>query len=299
MSLRAELLRLGTRRFIKRRSAGKTIEQLRRGLAAAERLIPRAPVSTRTAKVDAGGVEGQRIFTPASDRSRHLLHLHGGGYVSGSAAYYRDLTWRLATAARAFVLAVDYRLAPEHPFPAALHDAVAAYRWLLAGGADPSRIAVVGDSAGGGLALALVLKLRDDGLPLPAAIVALSPWTDLALTGLSLKRNAAADPMLNAADAARFADYYLAGADPRTPYASPLHGDLAALPPTLIQVGSDEILHDDAVGVADKLRGAGRHVELEVWPRMPHVWHLFAPFVPEARYAIARIGEFVRSRLAP
>src|SRR5215510_16174046 len=151
----------------------------------------------------------------------------------------------------------------------------------------------LGESSGGGLVLAMLLKLRDEGFYLPAAAVALSPWTDLALTGGSLQRNAEADPMLRGTEGARLASYYLAGADPRTPYASPLYGDPTGLPPTLIQVGSDEILLDDAVRMAERMRVAGCRVELEIWPRMPHVWHLFAPAMPEAHRAIARIGEFI------
>jgi monoterpene epsilon-lactone hydrolase len=155
----------------------------------------------------------------------------------------------------------------------------------------------MGDSAGGGLAFAVLLKLRDDGLPLPAAAVALSPWTDLALTGASLRQNARADPMLNADDLPRLVAEYLAGADPRLPYASPLYGDLAGMPPTLIQVGSDEILLDDAVRMHERLCRAGCVAELEVWPRMPHVWHLFAPVLPEARRAIGSIGSFAQRHL--
>lgn len=258
-------------------------------------LIPRPPRTTRTAPVDAGGVKAQWVVTPASRADRRLLYLHGGGYRVGAPVTYRHFTWRLATAAQARLLAIDYRLAPEHPFPAALEDAISAYRWLLAGAWQG--LAVVGDSAGGGLALALLLKLRDDGLPLPAAAVALSPWTDLAMTGASLTLNAEADPMLNADDLPRFATDYLAGADPRNPYASPLYGDPSGLPPTLLHVGADEILRDDAVRMAEKMRQAKCHVELEIWPRMPHVWHLLAPVLPEARLAIAGIGDFLDREL--
>ncbi len=225
-----------------------------------------------------------------------MLYLHGGGYRLGSPATYRHFTWRIATAARARLLVLDYRLAPEHPFPAALDDALAAYRWLAANAAG--RHVVMGDSAGGGLALALLLRLRDAGLAPPDAAVVLSPWTDLALTGASLQTNAEADPMLNADDLPAFAADYLAGADPRNPYASPLYGDPTGLPPTLIHVGGDEILYDDAVRMAEKMRTAGCAVELRIWPRMPHVWHLLAPMLPEAKFAIADIGAFVERVLA-
>lgn len=290
MSLRSEAVRLGVRWLIKPRRF--TVAAARQSIVALARWIPSPPAGTQVSAIKTGGVAGEFVATPASRPDRHVLFLHGGGYVTGSPALYRHLTWRIATAARARVLAIDYRLAPEHPFPAALDDALAACRWLLAGVADPKRTVVMGDSAGGGLALALLLRLRDDGLKLPAGAVALSPWTDLALTGASFSFNVKADPMLNDADARLFAGCYLAGADPRNPYASPLYGNLAGLPPTLIHVGSDEILHDDAIRIGENLQAAGCHVEMEVWRRMPHVWHLFAPALPEAEQAIARIGAF-------
>ncbi len=297
MSVRAELVRLAVRRLMKEGRSGRTIPEIRRRLAAAERFVPPPPRGFRICTVDAGGVAGERLIPPATSGDRQILFLHGGGFVSGSPRLYRNLTWRLAAAAGAGLLCLDYRLAPEHPFPAALEDARAGYRFLLAEGADPRRIIVIGDSAGGGLAFSLLLRLRDEGARLPAAAVALSPWTDLALTGESLRRNAAADPMIDADRVPPLADHYLAGADPRTPYASPLYGDLSGLPPALIQVGSDEVLYDDAVRLAARLRAASCRVELEIWPRMPHVWHAFAPLMPEARRAIARIGAFAR-RLA-
>jgi epsilon-lactone hydrolase len=298
VSLRSELVRLGMRWFIKRHHR-PTVAAARKSIIAAERWIPSPPAGTEVSAISAGGVPGELVTTPASQPDRHVLFLHGGGYVAGSPALYRNFTWRIATAARARVLAIDYRLAPEHPFPAALDDALAAYRWLLADIASPQRTAVMGDSAGGGLALALLLRLRDGGLELPAAAVALSPWTDLALTGPSFSLNVKSDPMLKAGDARLFADCYLAGVDARNPYASPLYGDPAGLPPTLIHVGTDEILHDDAVRMAENLRAAGCRAEIEVWPRMPHVWHLFAPALPEAGQAIARIGAFADQVFAP
>jgi epsilon-lactone hydrolase len=300
MSLRAEILRFGTRSFFKGRPGPEaSLAERRLRVRAAERWVPNPPPQIERIAVDAGGVAAEWVLSPASEQHRHLLYLHGGGYVIGSPSLYRHLTWRLATAARARLLAADYRLAPEHPFPAALDDAMAVYRWLLESGADPRRIVVIGDSAGGGLAFALLLRCRDEArLPLPAAIVALSPWTDLALTGKSLSGNAIADPFLDVNGIPPVAECYLAGADPRHPYASPLYGDPTGLPPALIQVGSDEVLRDDATRMADRLRAAGCEVTLEVWPRMPHVWHLFASVMPEARRAIVRVGAFIGERTA-
>ncbi len=292
-SLRNELMRVALRWFVKRRSHHQPIAFARRTFRGMQALIPHPPRSTQTTPVDAGGQTANSVATPASRADHHVLYLHGGGYRLGAPSTYRHFTWRIAEVTRARVLVLDYRLAPEHPFPAALEDAVSAYRWMLARHDDTRRMSVIGDSAGGGLALALLLKLRDDGLPLPAAAAALSPWTDLALTGASLRQNAQSDPMLNADDIPAFAADYLADADPRNPYASPLYGDPRGLPPTLLQVGSDEILRDDAVRMAETMRAAGCQVELQVWPRVPHGWQLMAPVLPEARAAIAQIGRFV------
>lgn len=297
ISLRARSLRLGLSWFVKRRARHETLDQSRRRFLAMEALIPHPPRDTQTITINVGGVSANRVITPASRPNRHVLYLHGGAYRLGAPSTYRHFTWRVASAAQARALVIDYRLAPEHPFPAALEDAVSCYRWLLAEGADPRRFAVVGDSAGGGLTLALLLKLRDSGLPLPAAAVALSPWTDLASTGASLTLNAKSDAMVNAHDVPKFAADYLAGADPRDPYASPLYGDPSGLPPTLIQVGSDEVLRDDAVRMAKRMQHAHCQVELQIWPQMPHVWHLLAPILPEAREAITEIGKFMQRTL--
>ena len=277
--------------------ADASVAAARRSLKILGWLVPAPPRGTETMPVDARGVKADWISTAASRPDRHVLYLHGGGYFSGWPGLYRDLTWRLATLCRARVLCIDYRLAPEHPFPAALDDAVAAYRWLLAQGADPHRIAVMGDSAGGGLAFAAMLRLRDEGVELPTAAVVVSPWTDLALTGESLRSNAAVDPLVPVELAPRVIDLYLAGADPRHPYASPLYGDPSGLPATLILVGGDDVLRDDAVRMAEKMRAAGCHVEIEVWPHMWHVWHMLMRVIPEAKAAIARIAEFMRDRL--
>lgn len=295
ISLRANLVRLGSRLMIKRRSRGQSLAGARKVFRAMERLTPPAPRGTEATRVDAGGVPAESVTRPAALPGRHVLYLHGGGYCLGSPANYRHFSWRIADAVRAPVLTIAYRLAPEHPFPAALEDALAAYRWLLGRGAK--EIIVMGESAGGGLTLALLMRLRDETVPLPAAAVAISPWTDLALTGVSLEENAVTDPMLNTGDLPRLAAGYLAGASPRHPYASPLYGDPSGLPPVLTLAGSDEILHDDAVRMAEKLRSANPRSELQVWPRMVHAWPLFAPVMPESRAAITGIGAFVRGIL--
>ena len=298
MSLRAELVRWGLRWFVKRKiGPGTTLEAVRRQAAVLERLVPPPPRGTQTNDIELDGVKAVAVFARGSLEDRLALYLHGGGHVSGSPALYGDFIWRISAATRSRAFIPDFRLAPEHPFPAALDDAATAYRALLAAGADPRRMAVLGESSGGGLVLAMLLKLRDEGTRLPAAAVALSPWTDLALTGDSLERNAEADPMLRGTEGARLASYYLAGADPLTPYASPLYGDPTGLPPTLIQVGSDEILLDDSVRMAERMRAAGCQVELEIWPRMPHTWQVWARILPEARAAIARIGAFVQGKM--
>jgi epsilon-lactone hydrolase len=297
MSWRAELLRFVLRLMNKRRKPRQTpVSTARRRLKLVEAVVPGPPAGTQTTAIDAGGIDAVRIAVRQSQSDFYVLYFHGGGYAIGTAQLYRDFTWRIGDAAGARVLYFDYRLAPEHPFPAALEDAVAVYRWL-AGGLAPRRIAFMGDSAGGGLALGTLYKLRDEGTALPGAAVLLSPWTDLALTGPSLWSNAVSDPMMNVATLPRIANGYLAGADPRNPYASPLFGDPSGLPPTLIHVGSDEILRDDAVRMAEKMRTAGCDVEIDVWPRMPHVWHLYARILPEGRLAINRIGTFLRKQL--
>jgi monoterpene epsilon-lactone hydrolase len=298
MSLRAEVLRACIRLLVKRRlRAAKSLDVVRRRLLFQARFVPRPPRGTETLTTTVGGVKADRIATPASRHDRHVLYLHGGSYLVGFPAIYRDLTWRIATLARARVTCIDYRLAPEHPFPAALDDAVAAYRGLLDAGADPRHVALMGDSAGGGLVFATLLRLRDEGTPLPAAAVAVSPWTDLTLSGESLTTKAAIDPMIPVERSQEAADLYLAGADARHPYASPLYGDPSGLPPVLIMVGTDDVLHDDAVRMAEKMRAAGCAVELEVWPRMWHVWHMLARVMPEARAAVERIAGFVDNRI--
>jgi monoterpene epsilon-lactone hydrolase len=292
----AELIRLAVGPLLRGGSpVSRPGAAVRAELRGYERWILPPPRRTRTAETVLGGVPASVIRADGAGAERQILFLHGGGYAAGAPALYRHITWRFAEASGARVVAPDYRLAPEHPFPAALDDALAVWRACVTDGVEAHRCAFVGDSAGGGLALALALKLRDLGEPLPGAIVAISPWTDLAITGTSAHPGAS-DPMLSADDLGPIAGQYLAGADARTPYASPLYGDPKGLPPTLVQVGSDEILFDDSARMAERMRKAGCDVTLEVWPRMPHVWHAFAPLLPEARQAIARVGDFIREK---
>jgi acetyl esterase/lipase len=224
-----------------------------------------------------------------------LLYFHGGGYVMGSINTHRAMVARLARAARARALLIDYRLAPENPFPAAVEDATATYRWLLAQGRQPRKIALAGDSAGGGLTLATLLALRDARTPLPACAVPISPWTDLEGTGTSVKTKASRDPMVRETDLRRYAALYAGNADPRNPLISPLHGDYRGLPPLLIQVGEAEIILDDSTRVAELAKQAGVQVDLEVWDEMVHVWHVFAKLLPEGQQAIEKVGSYVSS----
>lgn len=257
-----------------------------------------APEGVTCTPVDAGGVSAEWSVAAGVDEAKVVLYVHGGGYVMGSAGSHRDVTGRLSKAAGARVLSLNYRLAPEHPFPAPVDDAVAAYRWLLAQGISPGNIAVAGDSAGGGLAIATLLALRDAGEPLPAAGVGISPWVDMEGTGESMTTRAAVDPVVQKEGLLGMAKLYLGDADPKNPLAAPLHADLAGLPPLLLQVGDAETLLDDSTRLAEKARAAGVDVTLKVWDEMPHVWHLFAPILPEGRQAIDEIGSFFQARTA-
>jgi acetyl esterase/lipase len=272
---------------------GGTIEESRAGF---EQLAGMFPVAddVETEAVDAGGVPAEWLRVPESRDDRVVLYVHGGGYVIGSLNTHRELASRIARAAQATALNVDYRLAPEHPFPAAVEDSTAAYRWLLGTGQDAAQVAIAGDSAGGGLTLATLLALRDAGDPAPAAGVCLSPWTDLEGIGASAQPGGADDPLLELEGLREMGRHYFADSDPRHPHASPLYGDYTGISPLLIQVGTREILLDDATRVADRARAAGVAVELEQCEGLIHVWQLFGPNVPESTDAVSRIGEFIR-----
>lgn len=257
-----------------------------------------APAGVTCTPVEAGGVSAEWSVADGADQDKVILYVHGGGYVMGSAGSHRDMTGRLSQAAGARVLSLNYRLAPEHPFPAPVDDSVAAYRWLLGQGIQASNIAIAGDSAGGGLAFAALIAIRDAGEPVPAAGIGISPWVDMEGTGESMTTRAAVDPVVQKEGLLGMANLYLGGADPKNPLAAPLHANLAGLPPLLIQVGDAETLLDDATRITERARKADVDVTLKIWDEMPHVWHLFAPILPEGQRAIEEIGAFFKEQTA-
>ena len=274
-------------------SGAKTPQELR---VKFEEVAASAPIphDIKCEKVSAGGVDAEWISAPNSSADRAVLYVHGGGYVIGSVNTHRDLMGRIARASGARVLGINYRLAPEHPFPAAVDDSVAAYRWLLAQGIKPNRISVAGDSAGGGLTVATLVAIRDAKLPVPGAGVCISPWIDMEGIGESMKTKAAVDPVVQREGSLGMAAAYLGGQNPRSPLASPLYADLKGLPPLLIQVGEAETLLDDSTRLNDRAKAAGVSTKLEVWPDMIHVWQLFASFLPEGQQAVDGIGAFIK-----
>ena len=249
-------------------------------------------------KVDAGGVPSEWVMAPGYDTGRAILYLHGGGYAIGSLNTHRRLAYDISAASAAKVLLIDYRLAPEHPFPAAVDDATSAWRWLLQQGFAPNRLAIAGDSAGGGLTIATLVNLRDKNLGLPACAVAISPWVDLEGLGNSMTTRSAQDPMVQKDGLLWMAKMYLNGKDSRTPLAAPLHADLKGLPPTLVQVGTAETLLDDAIRIAERMHAAGVDARLAIWPNQLHVFPLFAPILSEGRDGCIEIGNFIRSKTA-
>lgn len=251
----------------------------------------------QTERVGAGGVPAEWVWGAAVNHNRVCLYLHGGGYAMGSMRTHRGILAGIARAAACKGLGLEYRLAPESPFPAPVEDTLQAYHWLLGQGYTADNIVLAGDSAGGGLVVAALVAMRYLGDPLPAAGICISPWVDMEATGQTFRSNATADPSVSRDRILRIAGMYLGGKNPRAPLASPIHADLHGLPPLLIQVGSIETLLDDANMLTQRAKAAGVAVELEVWDDMPHVWHHFAPILPEGQQAIARISEFIRKQL--
>ena len=275
-------------------ASGSSVAGLR---ATNEQMARPAEPDVTSEPVLANGVDAAWICAPGAPTDRMVLYLHGGGYIMGSLNTHRDLMGRISRAAQARVLGLDYRLAPEHPFPAAVDDTLAGYRFLLDQGLPPSRLAIAGDSAGGALALAVLIAGRDAGLPMPAAAVCLSPFLDLEGTAESITTRADVDPIATPEVIDVWAKAYLGGADPRTPLANPLCADLHGLPALLIQVGDHEVLLDDSTRLAQRAQAAGVDVKLEVWPEMIHRWHSYAAVLPEGQQAIDDIGTFLRAHI--
>jgi acetyl esterase/lipase len=276
--------------------ADASIEEMRANAQAFSQLTAE-PDDVRYEAVDAGGVPAQWIIPAGATEDRVLQYVHGGAYELLSAETHRKMVGHIAKAIGCRALNVDYRLAPEHPHPAAVEDSLTAYRWLLAQGIEPGHIAISGDSAGGGLCLATALKIRAQDLAMPAAIVPISPWTDMAGTGETMGTRADVDMIVTPDAIAQLSQVFLAGGDPRDPYASPLYADLQGLPAIYIQVGDEEVLLDDAVRVADKARRAGIDVTIDIFPEMQHVFQIAAGNLPEADDAIRKIGAWLKPRL--
>jgi|SRR5581483_1251851 len=271
------------------------VETWRAGYDGLGAMVPADPTARVGEDATVGGVPAWDVL-PAGDHRRTVLYLHGGGYHIGSPTSHKALATHLAREAEARVVLLDYRLAPEHVFPAAIDDAVAAYRALLDEGTEPGRLAVAGDSAGGGLAVAALLALRDARAPLPACAVCLSPWADLTQSGGTVATKADDDPIVRGDDLDRWAASYLAGVEPTHPLASPVFADLAGLPPLLVHVGSRETLLDDARRLASRARAAGVDVDLWEADGMIHVWHQYAGLVPEADDAVRSVASFLIER---
>jgi len=277
----------------------KRVEESRKALEVLGSLV-KIPKDVKIEPVDINGMKAIWISAPESlsDSDKVVLYLHGGGYISGSFISHQDLAMRIGRAAKARVLLIEYRLAPEHPFPAAVEDAIKSYKWLIEDQKiSPSKIVIAGESAGGGLTLVTLIRLRDDNIRIPAAGVCLSPWTDLALTGESLYRNAKADPFLQYYDMVFMAELYVGDNDPKNPYISPLYADLHGLPSILIHVGTAEIIEDDSVRFAEKAKKMGVDVQLEVFEDMIHAFQAFSAWAPEGQEGIDKIGAFIRAKL--
>jgi monoterpene epsilon-lactone hydrolase len=285
---------IALRKVLAQRVRSDDVAQRRRDIDARGRAY-KLPADVTVEPVTAHGVRSEWTATPDADRGKAVLYLHGGGYVIGSLDSHRHVIAEMGRAARSRALAIDYRLAPEHPFPAAVDDALAGYRFLLANGVPASGITVAGDSAGGGLVIAAMLAIRDAGLPQPACGWAVSPWVDMEAIGGSMVSKAATDHTVQRAGILDMARQYLNGADSRSPLAAPIYGDLRGLAPLLIQVGAAEVLLDDSIRLAQIAGAADVAVDLQIWPEMIHVWHLYHPELAAGRRAIAAGGEFARA----
>lgn len=297
MSVRASLVSFFMRHTVKKRmSAFDDHLALRKQVGAP---TGRIPAEVELKRISVGEVTAEWVSWPGGAQDGAIVYLHGGGYVFGGLDSHRDIAWRLAQASGLRVLLVDYRLAPEHPYPAALEDALSAYQWLRSEGVAPERLVVAGDSAGAGLATALMLRLKTERLRLPQAAVLMSPWADLTMAGASVSDNAAVDAMLSPEALDKFANLYLGDTDPRTDYASPVYADLSGLPPVYVMVGSTEVLLSDAQSLVENINQAGGSAELTIWPKMPHVFPIFGGLIPEAKPAIQDMAAFIHTHVPP
>ncbi len=275
---------------------GETVSEMRANFEAGFTMPDRPDIIIES--VDANGVPADLISTPKASSERIILYLHGGGYLFGSRKSYRRIASDLSTTSKAQVLLIDYRLAPEHPFPAALEDGLTSYKWLIEErNFDATQIALAGDSAGGNLALGMMLSLKQDYKPLPACALLMSPFTDFARKGCSLQTLAEADPFVSAKLLEIVVNSYLPEGNDFNPIISPIYADLSTLPPLLIHVGSQEILLDDSLRLMSKAAGDNVAVELKVWQDMIHCFQLFAPNLADGRKAIAEAGAFIANHL--
>jgi len=284
-------------KLLKKRGEEETKKRVEDSRKSLEELadIEEVPEDVTIENIDAGGVPAAWISTPGFVEENVVLYLHGGGYVEGSIHSHRGLAFRISRVSKSRVLLIDYRLAPEYPYPAALEDSVAAYKWMIdTEEINPENIIIGGDSAGGGLTAATLIKLRDLNITLPAAAVLLSPWTDLDMRGISIREKARVDPFVDASSLFFMASLYVGDDDPKNPYISPLYADLKGLPPLLIQVGTAEVLLNDATRFAEKAESAGVDVTLDIWEDMVHVFQAFALWAPEGQQALEKIGEFIQ-----
>ena len=273
-----------------------TIAEIRAQDASAGKFMGRTPKDVEVENININGIDSAWIRPTGADKSKVLLHIHGGGYVTGSIASYLRMCILMAQTLKVNVLLPAYRLAPEHPFPAALDDVLKIYRWLLSQGYQSKDILISGDSAGGGLCVASVLALRDQGDAVPAAVICLSPWTDLTIQGQSHVTNVKSEAMLNTETLREWALAYTSEQNFRNPLVSPIFADFHNFPPLLIQVSADEVLLDDAVALAEKAKSAGVDVSLKVWDGLWHVWQVVGDAIPESKKAFEEIGQFVRAR---
>lgn len=273
-----------------------TFEMRRSGMDAFGEMSP-LPAGVAKAEIDMDGVSAERLTPAGAAEGRALLYLHGGGYCIGSPKSHRAIAARFADQVKAVTFVPDYRLAPEAPYPAAVDDALKAYRYLLDEGYAPHRIAIAGDSAGGGLTLATALAARDAGLPQPACLLLISPWADLGHHGPSYAAMEPTDPMITISGIKQYALHYGAGADVNHPHLSPARANLTGLPPMLIHVGQHEVLLSDSLTLAQTAGLHGVEVRLEVWPEMIHVWHAFHDMLGAARKAVTQASEWMAGRL--